>query len=301
MENAYPTLGDYSKPIHEGCKNTIELPKGNNVYSFESDTNPVGCKTDAHIPHGLLVRDPNQHHQDFFLNFYNALKRLSAGSITTWEDLTTRFLAQFFLPGRTAKLHNDILMFQQHHGESLSEAWTHFKDLLQKNDLRDLAKPVKAINLPQDVPVKSRLPGPQDTQYYIEDLEQAFVEYASSHTDETGEVLVSNFMASQDARLSKFEADFKQQQSEMTNKIDTVLKAIIDQITGRLPSDTELFLREDATRAIPNMGFNLVDVEGVWFGFFLQMGFTLILATLDGLDVGLLGDVIGGDDCDDDE
>ncbi|GJR95388.1 hypothetical protein Tco_0267562 [Tanacetum coccineum] len=33
---------------------------------------------------------------------------------------------------RTAKLCNDILMFQQHQGESLSEAWTHFKDLLQK-------------------------------------------------------------------------------------------------------------------------------------------------------------------------
>ncbi|GJU38065.1 MAK10-like protein [Tanacetum coccineum] len=45
-------------------------------------------------------------------------------------------------------------------------------------------------------------------------------------------------MASQDARLSKFEADFKQQQSEMTNKIDTVLKAITDRITGALPSDT---------------------------------------------------------------
>ncbi|GKC46284.1 hypothetical protein Tco_1064006 [Tanacetum coccineum] len=45
-------------------------------------------------------------------------------------------------------------------------------------------------------------------------------------------------MASQDARLSKFEADFKQQQSEMTNKIDTVLKAITDQIAGTLPSDT---------------------------------------------------------------
>ncbi|GKB14214.1 hypothetical protein Tco_0848137 [Tanacetum coccineum] len=37
------------------------------------------------------------------------------------------------------------------------------------------------------------------------------------------------------------------------------------------------------------------------FSFFLQMGFTLILATLDSLDVGLLGDVIGEDDCDDDE
>nr|GEZ26067.1 hypothetical protein [Tanacetum cinerariifolium] len=36
------------------------------------------------------------------------------------------------------------------------------------------------------------------------------------------------------------------------------------------------------------------------FSFFLQMGLTLILATLDGLDVGLLGDVVGEDDCDDD-
>ncbi|GJV23692.1 zinc finger, CCHC-type containing protein [Tanacetum coccineum] len=102
----------------------------------------------------------------------NWLERLPVGSITTWEDLTTRFLAQFFPPGRTAKLRNDILMFQQHHGESLSEAWTCFKDLLQKvphhvidrwlqiqnfydhdhegwNDTKEFVKPVKAISTPQ--------------------------------------------------------------------------------------------------------------------------------------------------------
>nr|GEV51438.1 putative ribonuclease H-like domain-containing protein [Tanacetum cinerariifolium] len=67
----------------------------------------------------------------------NWFERLPAGSITTWEDLTTCFLAQFFLLGRTVKLHT---------------------------------------------------------------------------------------------RLSKFEADFKQQQSKMTNKIDIVLKAIIDRL-----------------------------------------------------------------------
>nr|GEV01700.1 zinc finger, CCHC-type [Tanacetum cinerariifolium] len=66
------------------------------------------------------------------------------------------FLAKFFPPGRIANLRNDILMFQQHHGEYLSEAWTRFKDLLQKVphhgiDLWDFAKPVKAISLPQDV------------------------------------------------------------------------------------------------------------------------------------------------------
>ncbi|GKC29576.1 hypothetical protein Tco_1036870 [Tanacetum coccineum] len=37
-----------------------------------------------------------------------------------------------------AKLRNDILMFQQNHGESLSEAWTRFKDLLQKVPLHGI-------------------------------------------------------------------------------------------------------------------------------------------------------------------
>ncbi|GJT26122.1 hypothetical protein Tco_0906397 [Tanacetum coccineum] len=228
------------------------------------------------------------------------------------------------------------------------ESWALLEDLAlydneSWNDPRDFAKPVKAVSLPQDVPStsESRLielenqvqrlieahlapmqptqvnkiatsceicSGPHDTQYCMEDPEQAFIEYASSRTDKKGgkwytfipeqnnlgdtynpswkshpnlrwrqpqnsqnnfsnppnrfqpngsipnrpfnnspqsfnnqsnlEGLVSNFMASQDARLSKFEADFKQQQSEMTNKIDTVLKAITDQIVGALPSDT---------------------------------------------------------------
>ncbi|GJS21734.1 MAK10-like protein [Tanacetum coccineum] len=86
--------------------------------------------------------------------------------------------------------------------------------------------------------VRSIKRGPHDTPYCMEDPEQAFVEYASSRTNEAGEGLVSNFMASQDTRLSKFEADFKQQQSDMTNKIDTVLKAITDQIAEALSSDT---------------------------------------------------------------
>ncbi|GJY99655.1 hypothetical protein Tco_0517085 [Tanacetum coccineum] len=65
-------------------------------------------------------------------------------------------------------------------------------------------------------------------------------------------------MASQDARLSKFEADFKQQQSEMTNKIETVLKVITDRIAGALPRDTVKNLKLSASpvlsaRSYPNM------------------------------------------------
>ncbi|GJX76698.1 putative retrotransposon protein [Tanacetum coccineum] len=51
-----------------------------------------------------------------------ASQDLRGDPITTWEDLTTRFLAQFFPPGRTVKVRNDILVFQQHHEESLSKA-----------------------------------------------------------------------------------------------------------------------------------------------------------------------------------
>ncbi|GJX12083.1 zinc finger, CCHC-type containing protein [Tanacetum coccineum] len=154
--NPIRTLGDYSKPSHEGYRNTIELPVGNNVVPLRSDTIRLvqnGCSF-----HELWSEDPNQHLKDFLklvdsldldgenrertrLRLFqfslrdqasNWLERLPAGSITTWEDLTTRFLAQFFPSGRTAKLRNNILIFQQHLKESLSEAWTRFKDLLQK-------------------------------------------------------------------------------------------------------------------------------------------------------------------------
>ncbi|GKE60422.1 zinc finger, CCHC-type containing protein, partial [Tanacetum coccineum] len=125
-ENPIRTLGDYSKPSHKGYRNTIELPIGNNVDFLKLvDSLDLDGKNEERTRLRLFqfsLRDQAS----------NWLERLPAGSISTWEDLTTLFLAQFFSLGRTAKLRNDILMFQQHHGESLSEAWTRFKDLLQK-------------------------------------------------------------------------------------------------------------------------------------------------------------------------
>ncbi|GJX49874.1 zinc finger, CCHC-type containing protein [Tanacetum coccineum] len=125
-ENPIRTLGDYSKPSHEGYRNTIELPVGNNV-DFLKLVDSLDLDGENRERTRLRLFQFSLRDQAS-----NWLERLPAGSISTWEDLTTRFLAQFFPPGRTAKLRNDILMFQQHHGESLSEAWTRFKDLLQK-------------------------------------------------------------------------------------------------------------------------------------------------------------------------
>ncbi|GJU67253.1 hypothetical protein Tco_1253512 [Tanacetum coccineum] len=110
--------------------------------------------------------------------------------------------------------------------KNAKESWALLEDLAlynneSWNDPRDFAKPVKAISLPQDVPSTSdrRLikleiyvqclmeahlapkspvqvnkitflceicSVPHDTQYCRENLEQAFVEYASSRTDKAG-------------------------------------------------------------------------------------------------------------------
>ncbi|GKA59163.1 zinc finger, CCHC-type containing protein [Tanacetum coccineum] len=95
-ENPIHTLGDYSKPSHEGYRNTIELPDGNNVVPLRSDTIRLGCKNGCFLSMTFRERTRLRLFQ-FFLRDQasNWLERLPAGSISTWEDLTTIFLAQF--------------------------------------------------------------------------------------------------------------------------------------------------------------------------------------------------------------
>nr|GEU93609.1 MAK10-like protein [Tanacetum cinerariifolium] len=163
-ENPIRTFGDYSKPSHKGYMNTIELLAGN--------TCPITRRTIDQSADGKL------------------LDRNAKESWALLEDLT---------------------LYDK-------ESW---------NDPRDFAKPVKKITLSQEVPSTSdhRLielenqvhhlmeahlapmqstqenkittsreicSGPHNTQYCMEDPEQAFIEYASLHTDEAeddGEVM----------------------------------------------------------------------------------------------------------------
>nr|GEY76175.1 hypothetical protein [Tanacetum cinerariifolium] len=52
-------------------------------------------------------------------------------SITTWEDLVSKFINEFFPPSRTTSLHNEISNFEQKFIESFHEAWDRYKDLLR--------------------------------------------------------------------------------------------------------------------------------------------------------------------------
>ncbi|GJX26687.1 hypothetical protein Tco_0232983 [Tanacetum coccineum] len=98
-ENPIRTLGDYSKPSHEGYMNTIKLLVGNNVVPLRFDTIRLvqnGCSF-----HRLRSEDPNQHLKDFL-----------------------KLVDSLDLDGRTAKLRNHILMFQQH--DEVFSTWMAF-------------------------------------------------------------------------------------------------------------------------------------------------------------------------------
>ncbi|GKD42591.1 hypothetical protein Tco_1267236 [Tanacetum coccineum] len=62
-ENPIRTLGDYSRPSHEGYRNTIEIPERNNVVPLRSDT--IWLVQNGCLFHRLRSEDPNQHLKDF--------------------------------------------------------------------------------------------------------------------------------------------------------------------------------------------------------------------------------------------
>ncbi|GKC51949.1 hypothetical protein Tco_1074694, partial [Tanacetum coccineum] len=159
--------------------------------------------------HGFRSEDPNQHLKDF-------LKHVDLLDLDSENRKTTRLYVPSTSDRRFIELENQVQRLMEAH--------------------LALTQPTQVNKITTSCEIYS---GPYNTEYCMEDPEQAFVEYASLRTDEAREGLVSNSMASQDTRLSKFEADFKQQQSEMTNKIDIVLKAITDRIAGTLPNDTQ--------------------------------------------------------------
>ncbi|GKD04869.1 reverse transcriptase domain-containing protein [Tanacetum coccineum] len=53
-------------------------------------------------------------------------------SITTWDDLVSKFLNRFYPHSKTRELRKEITNFQQVFGETFTEAWERFKDLLRK-------------------------------------------------------------------------------------------------------------------------------------------------------------------------
>ncbi|GJV67259.1 hypothetical protein Tco_1482768 [Tanacetum coccineum] len=188
-ENPIRTLGDYSKPSHEGYRNTIELPVGNNVLSiglnaFQQDPSPHGGSYYP-IPCSILSTGKDRKTLQRYPNVPTTLRRIFIRSKDSFQGLTLKSPSSWHRSLALSKL-RDL---------NAKESWALLEDLalydnVSWTDPRDFAKPVKAIALPQDVPINKITTsceicsGPHNTQYCMKDSERAFVEYASSRTDE---------------------------------------------------------------------------------------------------------------------
>ncbi|GJR89509.1 reverse transcriptase domain-containing protein [Tanacetum coccineum] len=79
--------------------------------------------------HGFENDDPHSHIRR---NNPDLAVKKPPNSITTWNDLVSKFVNRFFPPSKTTNLRNKITIIQQKFGKTFSEAWDRFKDLLNK-------------------------------------------------------------------------------------------------------------------------------------------------------------------------
>ncbi|GJT86273.1 hypothetical protein Tco_1067990 [Tanacetum coccineum] len=190
-ENHIHTLGDYSKPSHEGYRNTIELLAGNNVVPLRSDT--IRLVLNECSFHGLRSEDPNQHLKDF-------LKLLATGLNAFQQDpsphgrilLPDSLLNSFHQEGPQNSATNDPRDFAKSVALPQDVPSTSDRHLIElENQVQRLMEAHLALTRPtrvNKITTKCEIcNGPHDTQYCMENPEQAFVKYASSHTNEVGE------------------------------------------------------------------------------------------------------------------
>nr|GEW16824.1 MAK10-like protein [Tanacetum cinerariifolium] len=154
-KNPIRTLGDYSKPSHEGYRNTIKLLEGNNVAPLRSDT---------------IRLDPSQHGRVLplvsLLNYFHREGLQNSVTISVCPNNIKESLS----------LKHGLVL------RTYSK-----KSLIMALIFGSKSKSFMTMSIsPQDEPLTNRPMWSHDTQYYIENPEQTFVEYASSRTDEAG-------------------------------------------------------------------------------------------------------------------
>ncbi|GKB64113.1 reverse transcriptase domain-containing protein [Tanacetum coccineum] len=69
---------------------------------------------------------------DFLRAAETWLENEPPNSITSWDDLVSKFLNRFFPHSKTRELRKETTNFQQVFGETFTEDWERFKDLLRK-------------------------------------------------------------------------------------------------------------------------------------------------------------------------
>ncbi|GJW96386.1 hypothetical protein Tco_0178194 [Tanacetum coccineum] len=206
-ENPICTLGDYSKPSHEGYMNTIELPVGKNVVPLRSDTIRLvqnGCSF-----HGLRSEDPNQHLK-YFLKLMDLLN-LDGENNGRNTKKRMRLAIAWKIPNKAfveyASLCTDEVRgkrFTPNQGpRNFNDAANTWKDKLNFNWER-----TQTFTSPQNGSIFTH------SSSYQMKLEKALLDF-DSH---------------QERRLSHLRTQLRQQQDDMIGKINLLWKTVSEKL-----------------------------------------------------------------------
>nr|GFB47138.1 hypothetical protein [Tanacetum cinerariifolium] len=119
------TMAEMLRAPTEGCAEAIIVPPIL-AEKFELKHSLINMMTSEKF-FGLEKDNPHDH----IRAARRWLEKEPSRSITTWDDLVSKFIDEFFPLSRTTNLRNEISKFQQKFDESFHEAWERYKDLLR--------------------------------------------------------------------------------------------------------------------------------------------------------------------------
>ncbi|GJR53253.1 reverse transcriptase domain-containing protein [Tanacetum coccineum] len=201
-------------------------------------------------------------------------------SITTWNDLVSKFVNHFFPPSKTTNLRNEITRFQQRFSETFAEAWDRFKDLLNKFGVASASgssdQDAHISSLTKQVEAFLALHRPVDsTQNGVNSVQNGCETYGGPHPyfecQATGgytqdgynqnqaqsnvpsfEEMMNQHMKMTKARMQQMQEynnlqlqQLKNHNINMSNKMDQMQKVLMERPQGVLPSNTVPNPRED--------------------------------------------------------
>nr|GEW73177.1 hypothetical protein [Tanacetum cinerariifolium] len=159
-------------------------------------------------------------------------------SITTWDDLVSKFINEFFSPSRTTNLRNEISNFQQKFDESFHEAWERYKDLLRAcphhgfTELHQLDTFHNALNPADQDSLNAAAGGnlleksPQDALTIIEN---------KSKVRNSRSKLIASIVNACDNHSSSELAKLAHAVNHQTSAVTTAMTAMLKQFQSNLP------------------------------------------------------------------
>ncbi|GJY09527.1 hypothetical protein Tco_0377712 [Tanacetum coccineum] len=112
------------------------------------------------------------------------LRNKLTSSITTWEDLKTKFLSKYCPPACTVKKMEEINNFQQEPNENLYQAWERFKEILMKcpqhylTEMQEVVLFYNGLDVPTRQILDSRCAIPSKTAADAKTTIQEMAEYS---------------------------------------------------------------------------------------------------------------------------